>query len=317
VIRIVFFGNSASAFTARHFQALLQTPSELVAVVDVPPQRRVTTNPLPAGLPNMAEETSKRNLPLFQPEKTNESSFLSALGKHPPDLFIAAGYALILKPASIQIPHLMAVNFHASLLPKYRGLHPVLQTLRAGERWAGLTVHAMDEGIDTGDILYQIKIRTRRTDSVSSLYDRIMDRSVKLVGQLIDDAEHDCIPRRPQSPEAGSYFSSLKAEDFSIDWRWNHEKIQRWISATPGRCYCDLRGQRLFLHQAEIAKLEGQAAPGTVVKLGRKRALIAVAKGGVSLGLGRFENGPIKAVASLLRQAELRPGDRMTISGTA
>ncbi len=151
---VVFLGSSQSAFSARHFNALLAAPCNLLAVVDVPPANRDSTNPLPEGLPRFSDVARQRGLPIFEATNTKDPDFLDQLRALQPDLFIAAGYALILKPETLAIPRLMAVNFHASLLPYYRGKHPVFRTLRGGERWAGLTVHVMDPGIDTGDIIY-------------------------------------------------------------------------------------------------------------------------------------------------------------------
>ena len=95
----------------------------------------------------------------------------------------------LLKAEILAVPRLLAANFHASLLPAYRGKHPLFWALRNGERWTGLTVHVMDGGLDTGDILYQVRVRTRRDDTVASLYDRVIGRSLPLVGRLIADAE--------------------------------------------------------------------------------------------------------------------------------
>ncbi len=71
-----------------------------------------------------------------------------------PDMFVAVGYTDLLRAPLLAVPRILAANFHASLLPAYRGRHPVFWALRHGERWAGLTVHVMDEGFDTGDVLY-------------------------------------------------------------------------------------------------------------------------------------------------------------------
>ena len=72
----------------------------------------------------------------------------------------------------------------------------------------GLT-HVMDPGIDTGDILYQVSVRTRKDDTVGTLYDRIMGKSLGLVGQLVRDAEGEQLSRQAQPEDGASYFSSI------------------------------------------------------------------------------------------------------------
>lgn len=228
-----------------------------------------------------------------------------------PDLFLAVGYALILKPPILAVPKLLAANFHASLLPHYRGKHPVFWTLRGGERWAGLTVHVMDPGIDTGDIIYQVKVRTRRDDTVATLYERIMERSLGLIGRLVSDAEKGTIPRRPQAAGEGSYFSSTSEEDFRLDWTWPTEQLRRTITVTPGQCFTTAAGQRLYLSQAEKTGDKSKGAPGTLLKLGRTRCLVATKNGALWIGRARVGSGQEQPLARICRQLGLKVGDRL------
>jgi methionyl-tRNA formyltransferase len=308
-LRIIFFGKSESTFTSRHFGPLLEAGHHLAAVVDVPPARRGSTNPLPAGLPDFVRVARQRGIPVFRPATSRDPAFVASLRPLAPDLFVAVGYALILTPQLLALPRLLAANFHASLLPAYRGKHPVFWTLRGGERWAGLTVHAMDPGIDTGDILYQVRVRTRRDDTVATLYDRIMDRSVNLVARLLRDAERGSIPRRPQPPGAGSYFSSTSDEDFRIIWAWPAERIRRHIVVTPGRCYGDRLGGRVFFVDAERAQPIRPARPGEILAIGRSRCLVAAGEGAVSLGRVRTADGHEQSMAALCKERGLVVGD--------
>lgn len=325
-LRIVFFGNSASTFTARHFAAVLALPCHLSAVVDVPPLQRGTTNPLPACLPDFALMARRRGIPAYAPASPNESRFVETLNRLKPDLFIAVGYPLILKAELLEMPRRLAANFHASLLPAYRGKHPVFWALRSGERWAGLTVHAMDPGIDTGDILYQVKVRTRRDDTVSTLYSRIMERSVGLVERLMVDADRGEIPRHPQPTGSGSYFSSTTDDDFRLHWGWPADKIRRFITITPGRCYVTVNQAPLFFHNAETQRLEAPPAaedpgaqapaakappPGTLIRVGRTRAVVAAGQGAISSSRVKVQGRDIESFAGLFRRMGLKPGDRL------
>jgi len=310
---VIFWGNSQSTFTAQHFEALTDTRCDLVGVVDVPPAKRNTTNPLPDDLPNFVDEARRRDIKTFEPSNLKDPAFIATVHKLKPDLFIAAGYALILSKEVLGIPRLLAANFHASLLPDYRGKHPVFWTLRGGEKWAGLTVHVMDAGIDTGDVIYQVKVRTRRDDTVAALYDRIMDRSVGLVGRLVADAINGRIPRRPQPVNKGSYYSSTSEEDFFLDWNWPAEKIRRYITITPGKCFSKVGNLRVYFFNARIEKKPETVPPGTVLQFGRRRATVATGQGAVSSSLIRVEGGDINSFATFCRNREMTPGDRLFI----
>lgn len=311
-IRVVFWGNSASTFSARHFAALLDTPAELVAVVDVPPTRRDTTNPLPDDLPDPVRTARQRGVATYEPENPNQADFITALTDLRSDLFIAAGYALILRSAALAVPGMLAANFHASLLPEYRGKHPVFWALRNGERWSGLTVHAMDSGIDTGDILYQVKVRTRREDSVANLYERIMARSLPLVEQLVVDAAGGSLPRRAQPSSSGSYYSGTTDEDFRLDWDWPADKIRRFITVTPGKCYTNILGKRVYFHNAETEKTAQADPPGTLLRVGRSRAVIAANRGAISSSHAQVEGEAAESLADLCGRMGLAPGALIT-----
>jgi methionyl-tRNA formyltransferase len=311
-VRVIFFGNSLSTFSARHFAALLDVPCELVGVVDVPAAKQNTTNPLAAGLLNFVDEARKRNIPAYQPSDPNISSFASELAKLEADLFLAAGYAIILKEAILELPKLLAVNFHASLLPAYRGKHPVFWALRSGEKLSGMTVHAMDPGIDTGDIIYQVRIRTRQDDTVATLYKRIMDQSVVLVGKLIADAESNRIPRHPQTKNTGSYFSSTTAEDFQLDWTWPAEKIKRFITITPGKCFAIVGGGKVYFFNAQNEVGVTTYSPGTLLNIKKTRATVATGSGVLSSSLIQIECGEPESFAGFCRREGFHPGVSLT-----
>jgi len=310
-LRVVFFGNSTTVFSARHFYALLDTPADLEAVVDVPPHRRGSTNPATDNRPSFVEYARQRGIPAFEPASPNDPPFVAAAAKLGPDLFIAAGYILILKEEILRVPRILSANFHASLLPDYRGKHPVFWALRSGEKWAGLTAHAMDPGIDTGDILYQVKVRTRHGDTVASLYDRIIDQSVTLVERLVADAACGSIPRRPQPKGQGAYYSSTTEDDFRIDWSCPAEQVRRYITVSPGQCFAEIGGRRVFFHDARLEREEVSARPGTLLRLGRTRAVVSTGWGAVSLGRVQVEQGSVESMTILCHRLGLSPGDRL------
>jgi methionyl-tRNA formyltransferase len=309
-VRVVFFGNSRSTFSARHFAALLDQSCKLVGVVDVPAAKRNTTNPLAAGLLNFTEEARKRRLATFQPSDPNNPAFVTELADLKPDLFLAAGYPIILKKEILALPELVPVNFHASLLPDYRGKHPVFWALRNGEKWSGLTVHVMDPGIDTGDIIYQLKIRTRQDDTVASLYGRIMDQNNDLVRRLITDAEHNSIPRQPQ-PKAGSYFSSTTEDDFRIDWTWPVEKIKRFITVTPGKCFAEIAGNKVYFFDAQKEAGTTTAPPGTITNIRYKLAAVATGSGILSSSIVKIESEETQSFADFCLREGFHPGDSL------
>jgi methionyl-tRNA formyltransferase len=208
-MRVAFFGNSEAAFSNRHFDALLAAPCDIVAVVNVPPVRRASTNTAVAAT-NFIETARGRGIPVYEPSSPNTPEFIAAMRRLEPDIFLAVGYTNLLKAELLSVPRLLSANFHASLLPAYRGKHPLYWALQHGEQWVGLTVHVMDQGLDTGDILYQVREAVLPGDTVAGLYERIMIQGVPLIGRLLADAEAGTLIRRPQGTVGASYYGAIQ-----------------------------------------------------------------------------------------------------------
>ena len=215
-MKVIFFGDGENVFSNRHFHALLQTDAEIAAVFDAPKTNWISTNEAdPSARVPFPVWAEKRGIPVLRVENPNTRDTVVLIRDLIPDLFIAVGYNRILKAELLSIPRSGAVNFHASLLPAYRGKHPLYWALKKGEPLAGLSVHLMDAGLDTGNILYQIKVAVRKDDTVAGLYSRIMKESVQLMPRLIKDAKTGRLQGTPQEkfPWKPSYYSSIPGEE--------------------------------------------------------------------------------------------------------
>ena len=311
MLKVLFFGNSGGVFSNRYFGALRETACEVSGVVDVPPARRTSTNVSPrSGAESFVDAARRLGIPVFEPANPNAGGFAEEARKLAPDVFLAAGYLSRLKEELLGIPRVVAANFHASLLPAYRGKHPVFWALRNGERWSGMTVHAMDPGLDTGDILFQVRVRTRRSDSVSSLYDRIMERGMPLVRRLVDCAAKGSIPRRRQAEGGASYHGAMCESDFRLDWSRDSRMLERWITVSPGQCFADIAGRRMFFLDARSARRSSGASPGRIMSLGP--ALCVIATGGGALRIGRVRTAEgVLAASDAFRALGLREGSAL------
>jgi methionyl-tRNA formyltransferase len=309
-LRIVFFGNSQSIFSNRFFSPLLDAPCDLVGVVDVPPAKRQSTNPwTAASLPSFIDEARARGTPTFEPFNPNTPDFIGKLATFSPDLFLAAGYMFLLKSPLLSTPRIVAVNLHASLLPAYRGKHPVFWALRNGERLAGLTAHVMDPQFDTGDILYQVRVRTRKQDSVSSLYDRIIEKGVPLVPRLIADIVQGQLRRIPQPESGASYFSSVSEEDFHIDWTHSAESLRRWIQTSPGECWQMVGGRCVYCMDAEVIRYPGAMIPGELIHFGRYSATLATGEDALAVRWVQPQGEEKRSLSRLCAELGLKVGD--------
>jgi methionyl-tRNA formyltransferase len=109
--------------------------------------------------------------------------FKEHLSKVDPDLMIVHAYMHRLPADLFQIPRLGCINIHTSLLPKYRGPSPVYWALRNREPYTGLTSHYMDEGLDTGDIIHQVRFPLETEDRI----DTVLEKQKIYLGELLEE----------------------------------------------------------------------------------------------------------------------------------
>lgn len=123
------------------------------------------------------------------------------------------------------------INLHGSLLPKYRGNAPVTWALINGEREVGATVHRIDEGVDTGDIICQRRLAVSDHDTVGTLFRRMealdADLIVEALNRLVDDPQTGA----PQDHAAATVGKKRRPEDGRIDWRQPSRRVFNWIRA--------------------------------------------------------------------------------------
>jgi phosphoribosylglycinamide formyltransferase-1 len=149
-------------------QALLdaQLPGEIVAAgTDVP------------GCPAMkrAEVAGVATFSVAPPDYADRSAWndalASSLGGYAPDLVVLAGFMRILAPAVVR--RFRIVNTHPSLLPSFPGAHALRDALAAGVASTGVTVHWVDEGVDTGPVIAQAAVPIEAGDDEDSLRERV------------------------------------------------------------------------------------------------------------------------------------------------
>ncbi len=314
MLSVVFFGNSQSVFSNRHYKSLSEAACLIAGVVDVPPSKRKTTTAPDPSYPAFTDSAWKQRIPVFEPASPNDADFVASMKTLKPDLFIAIGYTNLLRNDILSVPRLFAVNFHASLLPAYRGKHPVFWAMRNGEKKTGLTVHYMGPGLDTGDILYRVKVRIGKTDTVSAVYGRIMAKSEMLFARLLADAGKGKAPCIPQGKKGASYGSSVCEEDFMLDVSISADKLLRRITMSPGECFFDVSGTRCWVQDARMVRCHGK--PGTLSferapasTSGTRGAIIYARNGGLCVNMLRLKHGETVGAAEFFAHLGLKEGD--------
>lgn len=145
-----------------------------------------------------------------------------------PDYIISA-YGLRIFPKKIlDLAQITAFNLHPSYLPDYKGRWIPSWVIINGETEHGITIHVMDEGIDTGPILFQKKLPVSLDDTAYNLYNKIMCNFIIVFDDFFQDLVNGKISFKPMPP-GGRYFGKTIPFNGIIDPTWEIEKIERFI----------------------------------------------------------------------------------------
>ncbi len=171
---------------------------------------------------------SRANIPLLELEGSiNAKENLHRLASLKPDLLVSIGGNQLFKKPLLALANKGCINLHTALLPKYRGLMPSFWVLKNQEKYTGISVFLVDEGIDSGPILVQKKIEIgNRTQEelISYTKDLGMDCIIEAITLLRDGTE----VLIPNPAEEMSYFSFPTKEDVQI-FRRNGAKFFKWF----------------------------------------------------------------------------------------
>jgi methionyl-tRNA formyltransferase len=230
----------------------------------------------------LADAARELNLQVARPDRINAAESVALLTRWAPDVAVSVAYDQILGPAAIRVPPLGTVNLHAGFLPQYRGRNVISWALLNGETEIGITLHYMDEGIDTGDIILQRKLPIEWTDDYGRVLDRVVAACPGLVAEGLDLIAAGIAPRRPQSPEAATYFGGRSEGDEWLDWNDSslnlYNKIRAITRPGPG-ARTVLGSDRVIVwratydparprYVANAGQVVGRHADGVVVKTG-------------------------------------------------
>jgi methionyl-tRNA formyltransferase len=224
-LNIVFAGTPD--FAARHLQALIDSPHQIVGVYsrhDKPAGRG--KKPQASAVKQLAVQ---HDLPVFQPESLKTPEQQAQLAALRADIMIVVAYGLLLPQAILDTPKLGCLNVHGSLLPKWRGAAPIQRSIWAGDQETGVTIMQMDAGLDTGPMLNKLSIPIEDSDTSASLYDKLALLGPQALLDTLTDIE--TLHPEKQDNEQATYAHKLSKQEAAIDWSLSAEQLERNIRA--------------------------------------------------------------------------------------
>ncbi len=135
----------------------------------------------------------------YYTQDINSPESIEKIKSYRPDLILIMTFHHILERPVIEIPRIATLNVHCSLLPRYRGADPIGEALADGAEETGVTIHWVDEGIDTGDIVAQAAVPVAGDRTESQLRPKLARAAAELLIDVLEQARSGELPRRAQT----------------------------------------------------------------------------------------------------------------------
>ena len=223
--KIIFIGTSQ--FAVPILEKLFSRNYQIIAIItapDRPAGRRQELTP-----PPIKEAALNYNLPILQPERIEQIQ--NKISEMSPDLIVLAAYGRIIPKGVLNIPRLGCLNFHPSLLPKYRGPSPIQTAILNDDKITGVTIILMDEKIDHGPIIAQKELSINPRETSRSLEEKLSHSAANLLIEILPQYLEGKIKPEAQDESKASYTKIINREDGRINWQESAQTIDRKIRA--------------------------------------------------------------------------------------
>lgn len=242
-LRIVFLGTPD--FAVGSLKILVENNLNVVAVVTAPDK--------PAGRGMQLQQSAvkqyalQQNIPVLQPEKLKNETFLQELQRFKADLQIVVAFRML--PELVwNMPTLGTINVHASLLPNYRGAAPINWALINGEKETGVTIFKLKHEIDTGNILLQQSIAIDDEDNAASLYVKLKELgATTLIKAVLAIAKNTVIELPQPTNDVIKTAPKIYTETGLINFNRGVEEIHNLVRGlSPNPCAFTYLNDKLF-----------------------------------------------------------------------
>lgn len=307
-MKIVFMGTPD--FAARALEALIDAGHEITAVVTQPDKPKGRSSEL---IPSPVKVCACRHqIPVMQPKRIKTPEAVAELKQYEADVYVVAAFGQILSREILDIPPYGSLNIHASLLPKYRGSSPIQRVILDGEEKTGVTIMQMDEGIDTGDMLYKKEIPILPEDDFESLHDKLMYLGGEAIvealelltlGKLIPEKQDDALSCH--APMIDKSMGEIHFEMSAVQI----DRLIRGMTPWPS-AFTYYKGKQLKVWKA--VPVEGTAGtPGEIIRVEKDSITVACGEGALQIGALQLEGKKRMSTHDFLLGVKMTVGETL------
>ena len=162
---------------------------------------------------SVAKVAKNRGIPIVLSNSLKEGNLLKILKSFGPDVILSVASSRIFGKDILSIPKIAALNVHAGMLPKYRGINPSFWALLNEEKESAVTVHYINEKIDDGDIIAQNVFSLENMKSLKQVYLKVLEIAPNIVLNSLLDINRGEVKRTKNDSSISSYYSFPTKDD--------------------------------------------------------------------------------------------------------
>ena len=255
-MRIIFMGTPD--FAVPTLEALHEAGHDIVAVYTQPPRpagRGKADRPSPVQL-----RAEALGIEVRSPKSLRSANIQADFAALEPDAAIVAAYGLILPQEILDIPVWDCLNVHGSLLPRWRGAAPVQRAILAGDEETGVTIMAMEAGLDTGDMLLVERTPIGDKDA-GQLTAELAKMGARMMVELL--ADPGAFLAEEQPAKGVTYAAKMDKAETKLDFAQPAIQVERQVRAfapVPGAWF-EHEGERVRVLAADVIDFEGPPVP--------------------------------------------------------
>ncbi len=266
-------------FAAVHLQALVDSRHTITGVIsqpDKPGKRGKQKRPSP-----VKQLAVHYHLPLFQPQKLSAELLYSNAA----DVLVVVAYGQILDQSILDLPRYGAINVHGSVLPRWRGAAPVQRSIMAGDHKTGISIMAMDAGLDTGPVYQTREVNIASKETAGTLLNRLAELGPDALLNTLDQLETQTAQLKPQSLSGLTYAKKISKTEARLNWYDSAVNLERTIRAlNPDPIAFGILDElRIRIWEAEVDTTHKPTEPGEQSSPG---TIIAATKQGLTIACG-------------------------------
>ena len=259
---------------------------------------------------SLTQRVKELSLPLWTPDDLKAPEFLSEVKALDVDWAVLLSYGKILPKAFLSLFPKRALNFHASLLPRWRGAAPIQRAIMAGDNELGMSLQVMEPKLDRGPLVGARSFKINMEMDAKDAFNEMESLMKMLLTDLLEYMKGSRVSVEQDEKQKVMYAHKIDKKESKIEWNEPAIKILNKIRALVmgPQAYTLYKGKRVKIHKAGCGFKSTSAPPGQIVQLGSNSFEVACGDSVLSIMQLQPESKKIMSAAEYMRGYNLKTG---------